>query len=44
MRETRELTPKREDMLNELDKKFKKKELTETEWEKAIRSILLSKA
>jgi len=44
MKEPRDTTPKLEETLNNLDKKLLKKEMTETEWKKAIRSILLTKA
>lgn len=44
MKEPRDTTPKLEETLNNLDKKLLKKEMTETDWKKAIRSILLNKA
>ena len=44
MKEPRETTPKRLEILNNLDKKLSKNEITEAEWKKEIRSILLSKA
>ncbi len=43
MEEPRELTPKREEMLDELDKKLLQEELTEELWKEAIRRILIQK-
>lgn len=43
MGKTRVLTPQRKELLEELDKKLLREELTEEEWKEAIRRILTGK-
>lgn len=43
MEKTRVLTPQRKELLEELDKKLLREELTEEEWKEAIRRILTGK-
>ena len=43
MEASRESAQKREEMLDELDKKLLKEELTEEEWKEEIRRILIHK-